>query len=71
MYIDQNYTGAQNNSVYSIYTVLMVSFGGPHSLKILYDLIMYYYKCINHDKNLMSYYYEMLSFNATVNIKPL
>ena len=59
--------------VYSGCTVLMVSFGGFHFLRMVYNLInvslkkncIYIYKM---KKNPNCYHCEMLSFNWTVNI---
>ena len=70
-----NYTGCQGSTriglgvreltqfVYNVCTVLSVSFGGPHFLRILYNLLnvpLNMYTHIYHDENPISYYWKCL-----------
>ena len=52
---------------YSVCTVLMVSFGGLLFLRMVYNYLRYYLKCIYNDKNQIRYHCEMFSFNWRVN----
>ena len=54
--------------VYSVCTALIVSFGGPHFFRMLYNLMNISLKMYSSLNKPNMFYCEMCSFNSTVNI---